>query len=67
MLTQTRPDVLAAYVPRTHAFKVILRDRLDQEDIYTVKADNDRFCNLVALVRTLYPGRSIVDSWEIPA
>lgn len=66
MLTAVKPQPqVLAYISKTHTFKVVLRDRFDQEDIYTIKADSDRFCNLVALVRVLYPGRSIVDSWEV--
>lgn len=65
MLTQVRPDAFAAYVPRTHTFKVILRDRLDQEDLYTIPTDSDRVCNVLNTIRALYPGRSVVDLWEV--
>lgn len=66
MLTAVAPQPqLLAYVAQVHTFKVVLRDRLDQENIYTVKADTDRFCNLVAIVRAMYPGQAIVDSWEV--
>lgn len=38
---------ILAYLPTTHTFRLVLRDRLDQEHLGTIQIDRDRFCNVV--------------------
>lgn len=66
MQLQTLPRHLVhAYTPQVFTFRVVLRDKFDQETIHTIQTDSDRVCNVLSAVQQQFPRMPLVDLWEV--